>query len=137
MLTELRVRSLLLGLVCYLSAWLLVAFSLSVYATLTMSHEETTRLSGPIISVVTVLMFTSGGIVAGFSAGERGLLHGFVVGLMGGLIIASAISILFSGEGYPSLRANAAGYVLPSVILTTLGGAVGAFLKRKRRTNEK
>lgn len=135
MLTKLQIRALFLGILAYVGAFLAVSLLLTVSVNLGADQYSASLLFWAIFWLLSAFMLGSGGYVAGWAAGERGLLHGFVVGLAGSIIVGGAIqfgfpSIFNDGSGSPII-----GYLMPSAVLTTMGGGIGELFKRRHQSD--
>ena len=82
------------------------------------------------ISSTVALM--AGGVAAGWEAGERGLLHGFVVGIIGSIAVGLVLHLIFLLLRFEGVPSPIPGYILASAIFTTLGGSVGELYYRRR-----
>jgi hypothetical protein len=134
MLTKLQIRALLFGVLAYVGAFLAVSVMLTIAVNLGAADSASSLLFWAVFWLLSAFMLATGGYVSGWAAGERGLLHGFVVGLAGALIVGGAIqavfpTILSDGSGSPII-----GYLMPSAVLTTMGGGIGELFKRRRQS---
>jgi hypothetical protein len=84
--------------------------------------------------ILTVFMLGTGGYIAGWIAGERGLLHGFVVGLLGAFVVGGAVQLIFPVIFVIENSSPIVGYFVPSAVLTTMGGGIGELFRRRRQS---
>lgn len=134
MLTKLQIRALLLGFLAYIGAFVIASVLLTVDANLRSGTGSSSGLFWLVFWLGGIFMFSAGGFVAGWIAGERGLLHGFVVGLLGALSIGGAIELLLFSSSFEIGVSVVIGYLLPSAVLTTMGGGIGELFKRRRQS---
>jgi hypothetical protein len=132
-LTKLKLRALLIGAFVYVIAVL----GFSILGTVGANIGPLSGLSQlPFFWVIFWLSSTvalvAGGIAAGWVAGERGLLHGFVVGLIGALAVGLVLHLIFLLLRFDGVSSPIPAYILASTIFTTLGGSVGELYHRRR-----
>ena len=130
MLTKLQMRALLIGLAAYIGSFLIASMLLTVDANLRSDTGPSPALFWVAFWLGGIFMLSAGGFVSGWIAGERGLLHGFVVGLLGALCVGGAIELVLLGFSVDIGVSAIIGYLLPSAVLTTMGGGIGELFKR-------
>ena len=133
MLTKLQLRALGIGVFIYV----LAVLGFSVLGTIGANIGPLSGLSEfPLFWVVFWVASTAalmaGGIAAGWVAGEWGLLHGFVVGLVGAMAVGLMLHTMFFLLRFEDVSSPIPGYILASALFTTLGGSVGELYHRRR-----
>jgi hypothetical protein len=132
-LTKLQIRALGVGVFIYV----LAVLGFSVLGTIGANIGPLSGLSEfplfwLVFWVASTAALMAGGIAAGWVAGERGLLHGFVVGLVGAMTVGLILHTLFLLLRFDDVSSPIPGYILASAIFTTLGGSVGELYHRRR-----
>ena len=133
MLTKLQIRALGVGVFIYV----LAVLGFSVLGTIGANIGPLSGLSEfplfwLVFWVASTAALMAGGIAAGWVAGEKGLLHGFVVGLVGAMTVGLILHTLFLLLRFGDVSSPIPGYILASAIFTTLGGSVGELYHRRR-----
>ena len=133
MLTKLQIRALGVGVFIYV----LAVLGFSVLGTIGANIGPLSGLSEfplfwLVFWVASTAALMAGGIAAGWVAGEKGLLHGFVVGLVGAMTVGLILHTLFLLLRFDDVSSPIPGYILASAIFTTLGGSVGELYHRRR-----
>lgn len=131
MLAELRIRALIVGTVVYIASVVVTTLMLTVVANWNEGIFQT-QIFRVIFWIAGVAMLATGGFVAGWVAKERGLLHGFVVGLVGGIIVGGILQ-WFLPTSEEISTTPIFGYVATSLLLTTLGGGIGELYSPRTR----
>lgn len=132
MLTELKVRALFAGVFGYVGAFIL--FSVLLYASI-ITGWGVLAIAFPLSAVfwlLSLIALASGGFIAGWLAGERGLLHGFLVGLAGSLVVAAAFYVVSPHSWTEDWAPLVIVELGPSIAFTMMGGSVGALLRRRQ-----
>ncbi|MEM7707802.1 MAG: hypothetical protein AAF358_19780 [Pseudomonadota bacterium] len=127
MLTELSPKALLAGTLAFVGTFLVI----SMAATLAANNATSLFDAGWFwlaLSVLGTAMLGIGGYVSGRMAGRQGLLHGFVVGLLGLAIILSIVGVAFSRSAAQEIIFS---YGLYGMFFNCLGGWLGAYASKE------
>jgi len=121
-----------MGVGGYVGAFLIVSLLLTLAVNVGGSPTPGAMLFWAVFWLLTVFMLATGGYISGWLAGERGLLHGFVVGLVGALFVGGTLQLVLPHFIIEESGSPIIGYLMPSVVLTTMGGGIGELFKRRR-----
>ncbi|MEX2498141.1 MAG: hypothetical protein WD397_04605 [Wenzhouxiangellaceae bacterium] len=135
MLTRLQIRALLLGVAGYVGAFLAVSLLLTIAVNVGSASISSSLVFWAAFWLLSAFMLGGGGYISGWVAGERGLLHGFIVGLAGSLIVGGAIQLAFPTILIEESGSPIIGYFMPSAVLTTMGGGIGELFRRRRQSD--
>lgn len=129
MLTDVNLKALFAGTLAYLVSVMLVSGLLTLIANSAPQIFDSS-IFRTAYWIIGVLMLSVGGLLSGYMAASRGVLHGVVVAIAGAVAATIFLSMLMPGAVD---QGTFMGYLGAGVILSGLAGGNGELLARKFR----
>jgi len=129
-LVKINIKTISIGLVTYAILWILTYKVLFDSLRQIPSTDNQVLLFDLIWKYILCLPYIGAGFVAGYISKNKGMLYGFMVGILGALLVSGTAHYL---SNYPVRGSSQLVWDLSlGVILCWLGGAVGQLIWKNR-----